>query len=223
VQIIKTGQVVRALALMSHPIPGANDAHSVQLILPQKQLGRRSDIYVFCCSYTHNVAPKDRFLAFVSTTAETANPAAEINAGLALLGHVDEKFVEVVDVYEPLGDGTQYVILLFFLAGLFSGVNVCALCIHAASFPLKIAFVHSCIQTIVFFCRDKAFISKSFDATSHFETEIDDVLDMYHRITGHELDLDKEDLRRAQEQEARWVDSRDGDHHSTAQMVDRKF
>lgn len=92
---------------MSHPIPGTNDAHSVQMILPQKQLGRKSDVYVFCCSYTHNVAPKNRWLAFVSTTVETSNPVAEVTAGLALLGQVDEKFIEVSDVYEPLSDGTQ--------------------------------------------------------------------------------------------------------------------
>ena len=30
----------------------------------------------------------------------------------------------------------------------------------------------------------RAFISRSFDATSHFETEMDDVLDIYTRITG---------------------------------------
>lgn len=51
-------------------------------------------------------------------------------------------------------------------------------------------------------CRDKAFISKGYDATSHFESEIDDVLNLYERITGKPLDLEKEDLRRAQEQEA---------------------
>lgn len=33
-------------------------------------------------------------------------------------------------------------------------------------------------------CRDSCFISKGYDATSHFETEINDVLDMYQRITG---------------------------------------
>ncbi len=30
-----------------------------------------------------------------------------------------------------------------------------------------------------------------YDATSHFETTVDDVLDMYTRITGKILDLDK--------------------------------
>ena len=152
-RIIKTGQVVRAMCILSHPIPGTGDMHSAQIILPQKQVGRRSDIYVFCCSYSHNVAPKDKWIAFVSTTVETSNPQAELAAGLALLGHVDEKFIEVVDVYEPLEDGTA----------------------------------------------DKAFVSKGYDATSHFETEIEDVLDMYQRITGKELDLDREDLGKKQE------------------------
>jgi Rab GDP dissociation inhibitor len=95
------------MCILSHPIPGCGDAHSAQVILPQKQVGRRSDVYVFCCSYTHNVAPKDKWIAFVSTTVETSTPHAELAPGLALLGHVDKKFVEVVDTYEPLDDGTQ--------------------------------------------------------------------------------------------------------------------
>lgn len=49
-------------------------------------------------------------------------------------------------------------------------------------------------------CRDKIYISKGYDATSHFESEIDDVLDMYERITGKPLDLEKEDLAKRQEQ-----------------------
>jgi len=40
--------------------------------------------------------------------------------------------------------------------------------------------------------RDKCFISKGYDATSHFETTVEDVLEMYKRITGKELDLSKE-------------------------------
>lgn len=147
-------RVVRALCVLSHPIPSTNDSHSVQIILPQKQVGRRSDIYVFCCSYAHNVAPRDKWLAFVSTTVETADPASELAAGLQLLGKIDEKFVEVVDVHEPLESGQ----------------------------------------------RDGCFISRGYDATSHFETEIEDVLDMYLRITGKVLDLSAETLAKRQEQ-----------------------
>ena len=36
---------------------------------------------------------------------------------------------------------------------------------------------------------DGLFISKGYDATSHFETSIDDVMEMYTRITGEKLDL----------------------------------
>jgi Rab GDP dissociation inhibitor len=34
---------------------------------------------------------------------------------------------------------------------------------------------------------DNIFISKSYDATSHFETTTDDVRDIYLRAEGHEL------------------------------------
>jgi len=36
---------------------------------------------------------------------------------------------------------------------------------------------------------DNCFISKSYDATSHFETAADDVLSLYRRITGTDLDM----------------------------------
>ncbi|CAK0786781.1 Rab GDP dissociation inhibitor beta [Coccomyxa viridis] len=150
-KVQKASRVVRAACILSHPIPNTNNAPSAQIILPQKQVNRRSDIYVFSCSFTHNVVPKDKWLAFVSTTVETAKPEAELAPGLALLGHIDEKFVDVVDVYEPLESGQ----------------------------------------------RDKCFISKGYDATSHFETTVEDVLEMYTRITGKVLDLSSKDPSKA--------------------------
>ena len=66
-----------------------------------------ADMYVFCCSYAHNVAANNKWIAFVSTTVETNSPQAELAPGLALLGPIDEKFVSVVDVHEPLEDGSK--------------------------------------------------------------------------------------------------------------------
>ena len=40
-QVRKTARVVRAMCVLSHPIPSTGDSHSVQIILPQKQLNRR--------------------------------------------------------------------------------------------------------------------------------------------------------------------------------------
>lgn len=149
-KVKKVGQVVRCMCIMSHPIPNTDDAHSAQIILPQAQVNRRSDMYVFCCSYQHNVAPNGKWIAFVSTTREGDNLEAELAPGLALLGPVDEKFVSVSDVYEPLEDGK----------------------------------------------RDNAYISKGYDATTHFETTVEDVLNIYKRMTGKDIDLDSKDASR---------------------------
>ncbi|KAG6768828.1 hypothetical protein POTOM_027758 [Populus tomentosa] len=142
-KVRKVGKVARAIAIMSHPIPSTDESHSVQVILPQKQLGRRSDMYLFCCSYTHNVAPKGKFIAFVSTEAETDHPEVELKPGIDLLGPVDEIFFDIYDRYEPVNEPSL----------------------------------------------DNCFISTSYDATTHFESTVTDVLNMYTMITGKVLDL----------------------------------
>ena len=138
------GKVARAICIMDHPIPGTVDAHSVQIVIPQKQVGRRSDIYVFCSSYAHNIAAKGKYITFVSTTVETSVPSQEVEPGLALLGPIEHKFIHVADYECPLADGKE----------------------------------------------DKCFISRGYDAFTHFESTVDDILEMYTRITGKELDLD---------------------------------
>ena len=45
------------------------------------QVQRQSDIYVFCCSFEHNVAAKGKWIAFVSTTVETSRPEQELLPG----------------------------------------------------------------------------------------------------------------------------------------------
>lgn len=35
----------------------------------------------------------------------------------------------------------------------------------------------------------QVYISKSYDATTHFETTCDDVLDIYRRVTGADFDF----------------------------------
>lgn len=82
---MKVGKIVRAMAILSHPIPGTDGVQSAQIILPQKQIGRKNDMYVFCCSFSHSVCAKDKWIAFVSTTVETANPEAELAPGAFLI------------------------------------------------------------------------------------------------------------------------------------------
>ena len=146
-KVRRVGQVVRAICILSHPIPNVGDSHSVQIIIPQKQTGRQSDMYVFGCSFAHNVCAKGKYLTFVSTAVETANPTAELMPGLQLLGAIDEYFVQVSDVMEPMNDGSQ----------------------------------------------DGCYISKGYDATTHFQSTVEDVLEMYKKITGKDVNLDADD------------------------------
>ncbi|XP_020694748.1 guanosine nucleotide diphosphate dissociation inhibitor At5g09550 isoform X2 [Dendrobium catenatum] len=142
-KVKKVGRVTRAICIMSHPITDTNNSDSVQIILPQKQLGRKSDMYVFCCSYSHNIAPEGKYIAFVSTEAETDRPEVELKPGMDLLGPVDETFFDIYDRYEPVNNSQK----------------------------------------------DSCFISTSYDATTHFESTVQDVISMYRKITGKELDL----------------------------------
>ncbi|KAL1917592.1 uncharacterized protein VTP21DRAFT_3985 [Calcarisporiella thermophila] len=139
----KVDSVVRAICILKHPIPNTDNADSVQLIIPQNQVGRKHDIYIACVSAAHNVCAKDYYLAIVSTIIETDNPEKEIQPGLNLLGPIVEQFISVSPIEEPIADGTQ----------------------------------------------DQLFISRSYDATSHFESVCDDVKDVYRRLTGKELVL----------------------------------
>jgi Rab GDP dissociation inhibitor len=140
-KVKKTGSVIRAISILDHPIPNTNNNESCQIIIPQNQVGRKSDIYIGLISFAHNVAAKGKYIAICSTTVETADPKAELKVALDLLGPILETFYSVVDTYEPLSDGRK----------------------------------------------EKVFITSSYDAASHFETTVQDVLDVYRRVTGNEL------------------------------------
>ncbi|CAE6434544.1 unnamed protein product [Rhizoctonia solani] len=148
VRVLEGQKVVRAICFLKHPIPGTDDADSVQIIIPQNQVKRRNDIYIAMVSSTHNVCAKDIYVAIVSTIVETDRPEEEIKPGLALLGPIHEKFVSVTQLYEPTSSGQE----------------------------------------------DNIFVTRSYDATSHFETVVQDVRDVWKRTVGSDLVLKKRDV-----------------------------
>uniref|UniRef100_A0AAQ5XJ83 Rab GDP dissociation inhibitor n=1 Tax=Amphiprion ocellaris TaxID=80972 RepID=A0AAQ5XJ83_AMPOC len=149
-RVRKAGQVIRVICILSHPIKNTNDANSCQIIIPQNQVNRNSDIYVCMISYAHNVAAQGKYIAIVSTTVETSEPEAEIEPALELLEPIDQKFVAISDLYEPTDDGTD----------------------------------------------SQVFASRSYDATTHFETTCNDIKDIYKRMTGSDFDF--ENMKRKQ-------------------------
>uniref|UniRef100_A0A3P8Q8E3 Rab GDP dissociation inhibitor n=1 Tax=Astatotilapia calliptera TaxID=8154 RepID=A0A3P8Q8E3_ASTCA len=149
-RVRKAGQVIRVICILSHPIKNTNDANSCQIIIPQNQVNRNSDIYVCMISYAHNVAAQGKYIAIVSTTVETSEPENEIEPALELLEPIDQKFVAISDLYEPTDDGTE----------------------------------------------SQIFASRSYDATTHFETTCNDIKDIYKRTTGSDFDF--ENMKRKQ-------------------------
>lgn len=142
-KVKQVGQVVRSICILDHPIPNTTNNDSCQVIIPQKQVNRKSDIYISLISSSHNVCSKGKYIAIVSTTVETSNPEAELKPAFDVIGPVLEKFTSVSPMFVPLQDGTN----------------------------------------------DKIFISTSYDAESHFDSTCVDIMSIYKRVTGKDVDL----------------------------------
>jgi len=140
---VKTvGKVIRCICIMDHPIDNTNKSASCQIIIPQRQVGRKSDIYVMMVSGVHNVCKMNYYVAIISASVETADPEKELLPALDLLGPVKEKFITISDHIVP-----------------------------NSTFA------------------DNIFITNTMDPTSHFESATDNVLELYKKITGKDLDL----------------------------------
>eukprot|EP00178_Gracilaria_changii_P017732 TRINITY_DN5056_c0_g1_i1.p1 TRINITY_DN5056_c0_g1~~TRINITY_DN5056_c0_g1_i1.p1 ORF type:complete len:454 (-),score=79.27 TRINITY_DN5056_c0_g1_i1:62-1423(-) len=103
----KVGQVARKICILDHPVKDTHDASSCQIIIPQKAVGRKYDIYISVVSAAHNVAPKGKWIAIISTTVETDNPEKELEPAMKILGKVDESFFFVNPIYNPTTDGSK--------------------------------------------------------------------------------------------------------------------
>ena len=101
-KVKSVGKVIRCICIMNHSIPKTKDVPSCQIILPQRQINRKNDIFVAALNSSHCVCKKGYSLAIISTMVETDKPEEEIKPALELLGDVLEKFITVSDVYEPI-------------------------------------------------------------------------------------------------------------------------
>ncbi|PYH74589.1 secretory pathway gdp dissociation inhibitor [Aspergillus vadensis CBS 113365] len=104
-----TGYLLKAICILNHPIDKTDSSDSLQLIIPQSQVGRKHDIYIAMVSSAHNVCPKGYYIAIVSTIAETdANHHLELEPGFERLGKIEEKFMGApIPLYEPIESGEK--------------------------------------------------------------------------------------------------------------------
>lgn len=139
-------KTIRCICITNHPLMNTNDNKSVQIIIPQKQTGRKSDIYIMQMEHSHGVCPKGYYLAICSTTAEAPTVDEDLKLAYELIGPVLYKFVTEEIVYESASPDPQ----------------------------------------------NNWYVTSSLDATSHFESAAENVLDIYKRVTKKDLDLNIE-------------------------------
>ena len=97
-----TGQVIRRICILNHTVPNTKDVDSCQIIIPQKQVNRKNDIFIAVLNSTHSVCKKGYYLAIISTMVETKDPKAELKPAMDIIGQPLEIFDKVSDIYEPI-------------------------------------------------------------------------------------------------------------------------
>lgn len=96
------GKIVRCICILNHPIPKTKDMPSTQIIIPQKQVGRKNDIFIASLNFTHCICMKGYYVAIISTVLETNDPKKELKPAFDLIGNVLDTFMTVTDEWEPI-------------------------------------------------------------------------------------------------------------------------
>jgi len=104
-KIKSIGKIIRSICLLTEPIPNTHNVSACQIIIPQSELNRRTDIYVTMISSEHRICPAGWYVAIISTTVETDDPEKEIEPAYRIMGTIKEKFTNVTDIYISRDDG----------------------------------------------------------------------------------------------------------------------
>jgi len=108
-KVAEAGKVMRMVCVLNAPIPNTNNAHSVQIIIPQKESGRSHDIYIICMSSMHCIVPEGKYLAIISMEVDEkesqADPHKLFGGAMRLLGPIVDSVVMPSTLYTPKSDG----------------------------------------------------------------------------------------------------------------------
>uniref|UniRef100_A0A2K6DT33 Rab GDP dissociation inhibitor n=1 Tax=Macaca nemestrina TaxID=9545 RepID=A0A2K6DT33_MACNE len=97
----KVGQVIRVICILSDPIKNTSDVNSCQIIIPQNQVSRKSDICVCMISSAHSVAAQGKYIAIGTTIVETKEPEKEVRPAMELLDPIRWEFVSISGLLVP--------------------------------------------------------------------------------------------------------------------------
>merc|ERR1712232_1397301 len=103
---VKTvGRVIRAICIINEPIKKTKETKSCQIIIPQRQTGRKSDIFIMLVADIHQVCKKGFWVAVISTDIETNDPHSEIKPAFEVIGEPCEMFTTISELHEPVDQG----------------------------------------------------------------------------------------------------------------------
>lgn len=80
-----TGKIIRVVCILKDSVPTIK-AESAQIILPQRQTGRKNDIFISLAGPKHKICPKGAYVAIISTRQETDNDLKELDLAFRLIG-----------------------------------------------------------------------------------------------------------------------------------------
>jgi Rab GDP dissociation inhibitor len=187
IRVVEEGKVVRAICILKHPIPGTEDADSVQLILPQNQINRRHGI--FFCSSLAELQPPLNLLRQIFTSpwsrqrTMSARRTYMLPSLVQLSRQIDQskRSLLVSGSSVPSTRSTKSLFLMLQLTSVPRFISVTPL------------------YTPISDGADNIFITRSYDATSHFETVVEDVQDVWKMVIGQDLVLKKREIQEVQE------------------------
>mmetsp|Transcript_129919 Transcript_129919/g.183245 ORF Transcript_129919/g.183245 Transcript_129919/m.183245 type:complete len:122 (+) Transcript_129919:1096-1461(+) len=81
------------------------------MIIPQRQVNRKSDIFILMMSNVHQVCKKGLYIAIITANVETNQPEAELKPAFDVLGPVKEKFITITDRLVPNSDFSDNVFI----------------------------------------------------------------------------------------------------------------
>ncbi|KAI9693108.1 MAG: Rab GDP dissociation inhibitor alpha [Bathelium mastoideum] len=177
------GNLLKAICILNHPIPNTENSDSLQLIIPQSQVGRKNGKQFHYSSTTY-IIPDNR----PKKSAFKKGKKKRIKGQLTPL--TPDIYIAMVSSAHNVCPKGYYIAIVSTIAE--GDANTHIELQHGLE---RLGSIQECFlgppiplyEPLESGVNDGIYISKSYDATSHFETTTDDVQDIYRRATGDPL------------------------------------
>lgn len=169
-KVVSRGKVIRCICILDHPIPKTKDVPSCQIILPQRQINRKNGNVIFLhliirmfqiFNLKNNSLNKllDIFIACLSYIHSVCKKGYYL-AIISTMVETNDPVSELKPAFDIIGDVLETFVTVSDLWE-----------------PIDTNF------------SDNVFVTSSFDAVSHFEGDTDDVLNLFKKITGKDVNF----------------------------------